>query len=114
MSGEIKIDLLEGETILDAIQRLAGVTVAERDERIEAQKPKAKPITVSDPMAGDTVRPDVYSAVHIYQQPSMSDGQIRAMAQRERKSHGPASLVFCHMHAYGEPCSSACKEKVSD
>lgn len=154
MAKEVEVELLEGETILDALQRFAGMTDGPTKGEVAKElllKPKAKPVcgyegdevcsppdcagacpqnkpdlrperprtkkeksvTVSDPMVGDAERPDVYSALHVYQQPNMSDAQVRSMATRERASHGPATLVFQHMHVYGAPCSVSCKEKVA-
>ena len=55
-----------------------------------------------------------FSAVHMYRPEGMTDGQVRTNATRERKMHGPATLVVQHMHDMSQPCNEKCKAKEFD
>jgi hypothetical protein len=74
-----------------------------------AKKPSKK---IVDPMLGDTSTEPVYSALHIYQREGESEGAVRINGNRERRMHGPGTLVFVHMHQYGSECTDVCKERV--
>jgi hypothetical protein len=105
----IDIEILEGETLMDAIKRVSEATAPEK----KAPKKKAEPkVTVTDPSAGETVQPDVYAAIHVYQREGELESVTRSNGTRERQMHGPGTLVFVHMHSFGAPCSPACRERV--
>lgn len=106
MAG-VEIELQDGETIEQALLRLANGV-----EKPAKKKPEPK-ITVSDPSAGEDIDVDVYAAVHVYQRLNEPEAVVRSNGTRERKMHGPGTLVFVHMHSFGAACSPACKERVT-
>lgn len=54
------------------------------------------------------------NALHVYKVEGMSDAQVRTNAVRERKMHGPATLVVQHLHDMSQPCNEKCKAKTFD
>lgn len=67
-----------------------------------------------DPMAGIDLDPMIYSAIHVYQRPEETLQQTMLNANRERKMHGPGTLVFRHLHSFGGTCDSGCKVKMAE
>src|SRR5215813_8294231 len=117
---EFPIEQKEGETLDQAILRLAS-GLAEANDKAVLNEPKPKPekkVTVSDPNAGEPVQNDVHSAIHVYQRVQENgdvepEGMVRSFGTRYRQMNGPNTLVFVHMHPFGEACSPACRERVA-
>jgi len=118
MSSEVEIQLQEGESLADAVKRLAKEQAANGESCSQsptsAKPAKSKKVTVTDPSAGQAQpgEESVYAALHIYQRPDEPEGAVRVNGSRERRMHGPNTLVFVHMHQFGAECTSACKERV--
>lgn len=110
MSEGISIELLPGESPLDAIHRLAAEQAAEKPKKA----PKPKKVTVSDPTTGSPVEPETSGAFHVYRQGEMPDGVVRSVGTRYRGEFGPSVHVYVHLHHFGEECTPACKERVLD
>lgn len=113
------IELQPGETVDEAVLRMAAEIDARKDtsDLEETPKPKKeKKVTVSDP-ARDSQSPverNVWQAIHIYQRDGEPEGVVRANGTRERKMHGPSILIFVHMHSFNDNCTPACRERVSN
>jgi len=115
---EFKLEMKPGESLDDAIARIAAALPQTMIEQEPAKEKKPAKITVSDPNVGQPVDGNVFEAVHIYQRSNPetgereSEGTVRSNATRERKMFGPNVLVFQHLHSFGEACNPACREKV--
>lgn len=137
----VEIELGEGETIVDAISRIAKANAAAQGrvatEPVEAIGRKAKgpkkraTKTVKDPglksnpnkpaasqggdpSAGQELDGNVYMACHLYKRGEESDGKVHASARMEREMRGPNVLVFAHMHKFGDECGRNCKVRVTE
>lgn len=86
---------------------------AMKEEKARRAKPKKKAAPVVNPSEGDE-GPAYRTAIHVYQGENETDGQTRVRASRERADHGPAVVVFQHLHGYADPCQPSCKMKVED
>lgn len=119
-----------GESMVDAMTRMAKEQVAAGAikqgpplKKIEKVAKTAKKASSKSPKLettdeqkkvdeGQPVDVEVYSAIHVYRRAGDTDGKVRYNAHHEREMHGPGTVVFCHMHSFGETCGSACKAKV--
>ena len=120
----------EGESMVDAMTRMAKEQVAAgtitAGPPIKASKAPKKAASSKSPPAspapdltaqkkvdvGQPVDNQVHSAIHIYKREGETDGKVRWNAAHERELHGPGTVIFCHMHSFGDVCGSACKAKV--
>ncbi len=126
----------EGESMVEAMTRMAKEQVAngtikqgppintglKKIENVAKKAPKAPSkspksvVVVTDEQKkvdqGHPVDRQIHSAIHIYKREGETDGKVRWNAAHERELHGPGTLIFCHMHSFGDVCGSACKAKV--
>src|SRR5688572_28123060 len=98
------IELQEGETLEDAVKRIAkGMAPEEKPKKAPAKKKSAK----SKPHQGDPTPPvevPIYAAFHMYLLPDQTPEKQMYNARQERKMYGPGVLVFVHNHQPGTPC----------
>lgn len=115
----MNIEVLEGETLDQAIQRTAkALAKAEPEAKPReaarsrgSSRSRGKSRVVSEDPTPET-ESEVYAALHVYQRAGEPNGVVESNARRERNLHGPNTLVFKHMHRPGEGCNIECREKV--
>jgi hypothetical protein len=135
----MEIELQDGETMADAVQRVAKEQGKDRNaslrEKMDGSSTGLKPIektakpskslakkvsesNVALMAAGAEVDEkkdeprDIYSTVHVYRREGDTDAKVRWNARHEREMHGPNVLVYSHLHKFGGDCDSSCRVKV--
>ena len=111
MTKDVTLEILDGESIEDAVKRLAAATQPDKPKKAPKKSAKHKPTDVDPtPPVGDS--PPIYAAFHLYLLPGRTIEKLRSDAARERKMYGPGVQVFIHAHQPGEGCHDQCAERV--
>lgn len=114
MPNQVEVELQPGESLQDALVRMA------KGMPQSVPKPpkpkKEKPVTVSDPLSGASMEDAeiIAAALHVYQRPGESDALVRLNGTRYREDFGPSVLVFVHLHPVGLECTATCKERIAE
>lgn len=113
MTEGIGIELLEGETLEDAVKRMAAEIQPKPKKKSAPKKgSKFKPARHDpSPPVGEG-EPEVYACFHMYLLTGRSIQKLRSDAARERSMYGPGVQVFLHAHQPGETCGKDCAERV--
>jgi hypothetical protein len=118
MGNSTDIEILEGETLDDAIKRIAkGMAPPEAKPKKDSASKSPSKSKKSKPTNVDPTPPvevPIYAAFHMYLLPGRTIEKVRSDARRERQMYGPGVAVFIHAHQPGEGCADKCAELIQD
>lgn len=113
MGSSANIELLEGETLEDAVKRVAGQMKPSKPKKSGSRSPSKKHKPCSDDPTPPVDEP-IYAAFHMYLLEGRTVEKLRSDAARERQMYGPGVQVFIHAHQPGEGCGDKCAERIPD